>query len=95
MLRVALFLASVLVADFAQAITADGRSHGNMFRPPGIPLIKVNDVQGPVISRNGTELPPYNFTYWFDQLIDHNDPSRGTFKQRFWQTMEFYEPGTK
>jgi hypothetical protein len=30
----------------------------------------------------------------FDQLIDHNNPSRGTFKQRFWHTWEFYEPGT-
>ncbi|KAJ3878386.1 peptidase S28 [Lentinula edodes] len=50
-------------------------------------------MQRPVISRNGTQLPPYNTTYYFDQLIDHNDPSKGTFKQRFWHTYEFYESG--
>ncbi|KAF9057889.1 peptidase S28 [Panaeolus papilionaceus] len=47
----------------------------------------------PVTSRNGTTLPPYNTVYYFDQLIDHNNPSLGTFKQRFWHTWEFYEPG--
>lgn len=94
MFRAPLLLASLLAIDFAQAITADGRPHGNMIRPPGIPLIKIDGPLGPVVSRNGTELPPYNHTYWFDQLIDHNNPSRGTFKQRFWHTWEFYEPGT-
>ncbi|KAF9029461.1 hypothetical protein BDZ89DRAFT_1159835 [Hymenopellis radicata] len=38
-------------------------------------------------------LPAYNTTYWFDQLIDHNNPSLGTFKQRFFFSAEFYEPG--
>jgi len=38
-------------------------------------------------------LPPYNTTFLFDQLIDHNNPSLGTFKQRFWHTWEFYESG--
>ncbi|KAI0737246.1 peptidase S28 [Daedaleopsis nitida] len=47
----------------------------------------------PVVSRNGTQLPPYAQTYYFDQLIDHNNPSAGTFKQRYWHTYEFYEPG--
>jgi pimeloyl-ACP methyl ester carboxylesterase len=52
-----------------------------------------SEPAGPVTSRNGTVLPPYNHTYFFDQLIDHNNPSLGTFKQRFWHTWEFYEPG--
>ncbi|TQS33641.1 hypothetical protein Golomagni_06006, partial [Golovinomyces magnicellulatus] len=26
----------------------------------------------------------------FDQLIDHSDPSKGTFKQRYWYNDEFY-----
>lgn len=47
-----------------------------------------------VVSRNGTELPPYSTVYYFDQLVDHNDPSRGTFKQRYWFSYEFYEQGT-
>lgn len=47
----------------------------------------------PVVSRNGTQLPPYDYSYVFQQLIDHNNPSLGTFRQRYWHTYEFYEPG--
>ncbi|KXN92345.1 Putative serine protease K12H4.7 [Leucoagaricus sp. SymC.cos] len=93
MFRVALFFASLLAVDVVQAITVDGRPHGNMVRPPAVPLFEVAPREGPVVSRNGTQLPPYNQTYWFDQLIDHNNPGQGTFKQRFWHTYEFYEPG--
>jgi hypothetical protein len=34
---------------------------------------------------NGTAqvLPPYDTIYYFDQLIDHHNPSLGTFKQRY------------
>jgi len=42
---------------------------------------------------NGTQIPPYTALYTFDQLIDHDNPSKGTFKQRFWYTWEFYKPG--
>ncbi|CAL1700044.1 unnamed protein product [Somion occarium] len=59
---------------------------------PSVPPVPAPE-EGPVTSRNGTEIPPYNTTYYFDQLIDHNNPSLGTFKQRFWHTWEFYEPG--
>lgn len=38
-------------------------------------------------------LPPYDTTYYFDQLIDHNDPSKGTFQQRYWHTAEYYQEG--
>ncbi|KAF9480682.1 hypothetical protein BDN70DRAFT_856398 [Pholiota conissans] len=70
----------------------DARLHGNMMRPANIPLVDApSDI--PVTSRNGTELPPYSTVYYFDQLIDHNRPSLGTFKQRFWHTCEFYEKG--
>ncbi|KAF9044514.1 hypothetical protein BDZ89DRAFT_1058999 [Hymenopellis radicata] len=34
----------------------------------------------------------YNTTYWFNQLIDHANPSLGTFKQRYFFSGEFYEP---
>ena len=47
----------------------------------------------PVVSRNGTQLPAYSKVYWFNQLIDHTNPSLGTFRQRYWHTYEFYEPG--
>ncbi|KAF7775751.1 hypothetical protein Agabi119p4_4144 [Agaricus bisporus var. burnettii] len=90
MLGFVLLVASFLAIDVAQA---DGRPHLNMIRPPGMPLMSDSQPLGPVTSRNGSVLPPFNQTYWFDQLIDHNNPSRGTFKQRFWHTWQFYEPG--
>lgn len=43
--------------------------------------------------RNGTVLPPYTTIYYFDQLIDHDKPDLGTFKQRYWFTWEYYEKG--
>ncbi|KAL0955730.1 hypothetical protein HGRIS_001947 [Hohenbuehelia grisea] len=58
---------------------------------PTIPRVAV--PEGPIFARDGTVLPPINTTYYFEQLIDHNDPSRGTFKQRYWHTWEFYKPG--
>jgi len=73
------------------AITRDGRAHANVPPAPIVPSVPV--VEAPVTSRNGTTLPPYTTIYYFDQLIDHNNPSRGTFQQRFWHTYEFYEPG--
>ncbi|KAL7282649.1 hypothetical protein ACG7TL_004122 [Trametes sanguinea] len=88
-------LASVLVvalATIADAKTVDGRLHANMARRPSVPIVPLPDV-GPVTSRNGTQLPPYNTTYYFDQLIDHTNPSLGTFKQRYWTTYEWYEAG--
>lgn len=31
----------------------------------------------------------------FDQLIDHNNPSLGTFKQRYWYNTTYYKgPGS-
>ncbi|KAL5529968.1 hypothetical protein ACEPAF_6225 [Sanghuangporus sanghuang] len=86
-----------LVASFAPALARtrlrDGRAHANLAPHPAIPIVPIPDANAPVTSRNGTQLPPYNTTYYFDQLIDHNNPSLGTFKQRFWFTYEFYEPG--
>ncbi|KAJ7124302.1 serine carboxypeptidase S28-domain-containing protein, partial [Mycena epipterygia] len=42
---------------------------------------------------NGTALPPLNTTYYFQQLVDHTNPSLGTFTQRYWHTYEMYKPG--
>lgn len=81
------------LASVANAVLPDGRPHANAFPVPSIPKVLTGLNSGPVVSRNGTKLPPYNTVYYFDQLIDHNDPSRGTFKQRYWHTWEFYEPG--
>ncbi|GLB34087.1 putative MEROPS serine peptidase family S28 [Lyophyllum shimeji] len=86
-------LAVALLTRSATAALPDGRPHANVMRPPGIPRIELLTPDAPVVSRNGTQLSPYNTTYYFDQLIDHNNPSLGTFKQRFWHTYEYYEPG--
>lgn len=88
---------AVLLFYYLSAVSArrlqDGRLHGNVMRPATVPLVSAPAPDVPVVSKNGTVLPPYNTTYYFDQLIDHNNPSLGTFKQRFWHTWEFYEPG--
>ena len=32
---------------------------------------------------------------FFNQLLDHNDPSKGTFPQKFWWNSEYWEgPGS-
>ncbi len=60
---------------------------------PSIPHLEAPSEELPVVSRNGTQLPAYTKTYYFNQLIDHNNPSLGTFRQQYWHTYEFYEPG--
>lgn len=51
------------------------------------------DIKRPVMDVHGNIIPSYEIVYTFDQLIDHKDPSRGTFKQRYYHTWEFYKPG--
>ncbi|KAG6854358.1 hypothetical protein C0991_007863 [Blastosporella zonata] len=90
---VALVVSLALPSLLASASLPDGRLNANMLRSPGIPLVPLEEPAAPVISRNGTVLPPYDTVYYFDQLIDHNNPKLGTFKQRYWHTWEFYESG--
>ncbi|KAK0468596.1 peptidase S28 [Armillaria novae-zelandiae] len=63
-------------------LTAVHHVYGRIPKPPGIPMADIDSA-----------LPPYNTTYYFDQLIDHNDPSKGTFQQRYWHTAEYYQEG--
>jgi len=55
--------------------------------------VRLATTSRPVTDLNGTTIPAYNTIYYFDQLIDHNNPSLGTFKQRYWHTWEWYKPG--
>jgi hypothetical protein len=65
-----------------------------MMRKPTVPIVRLGARANlPVVSWNGTELPAYNTFYYFDQLIDHKNPSLGTFKQRYYHTWEYYKPG--
>ncbi|KAH6914760.1 serine carboxypeptidase S28-domain-containing protein [Coprinopsis sp. MPI-PUGE-AT-0042] len=61
-------------------------------RRPTVPPVEAR-ANVPVVGQGGTLLPPYNTVYQFDQLKDHTKPSKGTFKQRFWFTPEFYQRG--
>ncbi|KAJ2930756.1 hypothetical protein H1R20_g6343, partial [Candolleomyces eurysporus] len=47
----------------------------------------------PVVDVNGNTIPSYDVVYEFDQLIDHNNASRGTFKTRYYHTWEYYREG--
>ncbi|KAF5392923.1 hypothetical protein D9757_001233 [Collybiopsis confluens] len=78
-----------LCVQITVALLPNGRT---TLRAPIAPIPEVLS-EAPVVSRNGTQLPPYNTTFFFDQLIDHTDPSLGTFKQRYWHTYEWYETG--
>lgn len=61
---------------------------------PHIPYIDEPDESKSVIHKTTQQqLASYKTTYYFDQLVDHNDPKKGTFKQRYWHSYEFYEPG--
>lgn len=73
-------------------VNASRPAHANQQRVPSLPIVEI-DASQPVVSRNGTALPPYDTVYYFDQLIDHTDASKGTFQQRYWHTAEYYEAG--
>jgi hypothetical protein len=68
LLRLSLVAGSLALV---QALS-DGRPHANFMRKPTIPIVPIEHT-APVTSRNGTVLPPYNTTYTFQQLIDHNN----------------------
>ncbi|KAH9888524.1 peptidase S28 [Cubamyces lactineus] len=93
-MRLAQLLLPTLLA-VSSAVARPARATGPRVGPPrpSLPRIELPSEELPVTSRNGTQLPPYSYSYYFEQLIDHNNPSLGTFKQRYWHTYEFYEPG--
>ena len=88
-----LLLASLLsLSNRATARLPDGRLSANLPPLSVVPPVAVPD-SGPVRDSDGNQIPPYETVYYFDQLIDHSDPSKGTFKARYWATWEFYDPG--
>jgi hypothetical protein len=80
-------LTSLLLAGVARAVIPNAMLRG-MPLPPKVPV-----PERSITSPNGTALPPITTIYYFDQLIDHDNPGLGTFKQRYWMDWEFYEPG--
>jgi hypothetical protein len=80
-------LAALLSISFVDAAIPNAMLRGR----PVIPQISVPEHL--LTSPNGTVLPPLTTVYYFDQLIDHNDSSLGTFQQRYWMNWEFYTDG--
>lgn len=80
------FLAAVFAVVAATASAAAPGSRGQAVRPSTKAVYDRNYCFGlyPV----GTPCPIEAAT--FDQLIDHDDPSLGTFSQRYWVNPEFY-----
>ncbi|RXW23936.1 hypothetical protein EST38_g1913 [Candolleomyces aberdarensis] len=66
-----------------------GNFNGRHIAKPGPGLHKSR----PVVDVNGNTIPNYDVVYEFDQLIDHNNASRGTFKTRYYHTWEYYREG--
>ncbi|RXW23935.1 hypothetical protein EST38_g1914 [Candolleomyces aberdarensis] len=66
-----------------------GTFNGRHIGKPGSGLRKSR----PVVDVNGNTIPGYDVVYEFDQLIDHNNASRGTFKTRYYHTWEYYREG--
>lgn len=91
MLAVSLVLLLGSLLSAVSASLPDGRPHAN-FPPSGVPP-RVSVSVGPVTDVNGTALPPLDTIYEFDQLIDHNNPQAGTFKQRYYHTWQYYVAG--
>lgn len=79
-----------LLASLSHARQPDGRPHRNIMRVPTAPAMEAR-ANTPVVGRDGKALPNYSTVYYFDQLVDHNKPSLGTFRQRYWFTAEFYQ----
>ncbi|KAI9446835.1 peptidase S28 [Lactarius indigo] len=91
MLAVLPFLAFV---SLAYALFPNGPNPG--LSQPLIPIISAPDSLESHAFRlpnSDEEHPPLNTTYYFDQYIDHDDPTLGTFKQRYWVSWEFYKSG--
>ncbi|OAA56945.1 serine-type peptidase [Niveomyces insectorum RCEF 264] len=78
----ALSLIGAATATATVAATAEKRVHV-LPRPPGVQAYDHPDPQNGLM--NGT----------FEQLLDHNDPSKGTFSQRFWFDTQYWKgPGS-
>ncbi|KIJ58453.1 hypothetical protein HYDPIDRAFT_141516 [Hydnomerulius pinastri MD-312] len=87
-----MILASVLTALSLLVTLADAAvPHPILSGRPTIPRLSIPDRV--LTSPNGTVLPSIKTVYNFDQLIDHDHPNLGTFRQRYWMSWEFYEPG--
>ncbi|KAH9174223.1 peptidase S28 [Lactarius sanguifluus] len=93
MLAVLPLLASV---SLAYGLFPNGYNNPGLPLRPLVPAISAPDsltFHAFRLPHSNKEHPPLNTTYYFDQYVDHNHPTMGTFKQRYWASWEFYKPG--
>ena len=83
--------AFLLLVALVHAALPQYRGHPNRPPRPSVPIVTAEDVLRTDVA--GTALPPISQVYTFNQLIDHTNPSLGTFTQRYWSTWEWYETG--
>lgn len=81
------FVMAALLAACAHAAVPNAMLRAVPALPP------ITAEEGLRTTPNGTTVPSLNTVYIFDQLIDHTNPSLGTFKQRYWMDWEYYKPG--
>ncbi|KAH8101149.1 serine carboxypeptidase S28-domain-containing protein [Cristinia sonorae] len=86
--KYSLFAVSLALASSASNLVIPGWSVTGM--DLGLEDAKVSVS---AVDFTGAPIPPVDTIYYFDQLIDHNNPQLGTFKQRYWHYWEFYKPG--
>jgi hypothetical protein len=84
-----MWIVLLILSGLARAAIPNAMLRGR----PSLPKLPVPERSFTSSSSNGTALPPITTVYYFDQLIDHNNPKLGTFQQRYWMNWEFYEPG--
>jgi hypothetical protein len=82
-----MWVALLILSGLARAAIPNAMLRGMQSLP------KLSVPERSIISPNGTALPSITTVYYFNQLIDHNNPGLGTFQQRYWMNWEFYEPG--
>ncbi|ESK97155.1 hypothetical protein Moror_6376 [Moniliophthora roreri MCA 2997] len=91
-MRCILFCFCVSLTYFQLTAARDhNRPNANIMRRPGLPRVVGQVSAVALVDADGNSIPPYTQEYWFDQLIDHQNPRLGTFKQRYFHTWEFYK----
>ncbi|KAG8942757.1 hypothetical protein FRC04_003527 [Tulasnella sp. 424] len=78
---ISLLVLAISSIPFASVLAG---SHGN-----GLPRTNIRDPPPPPTTTSATE-DQVTTPHYFDQLIDHNNPSLGTFKQRYWFSDEYW-----
>lgn len=79
-----------LVSGIASVTAASQFLHLGRLIPPVDP-----EDDFPIITAAGNSTVNVTGSAFFNQLLDHDDPSKGTFQQKFWWNTEFWNgPGS-